>query len=95
MWVVNRRTEISFEIDRYLIIRRREGAAKAWCCECASEETMVTPDEAAALTSTSTRFLYRLIDGGSIHFDETASGLVRICLASLLNTLETSAGRSE
>ncbi len=48
---------------------------------------MLTPDEAASITSTTTRALYRLVDAGIIHFTETQAGLIRVCLPSLLQAI--------
>ena len=48
---------------------------------------MLTPDEAASITSTTTRALYRLVDAGIIHFTETQSGLIRVCPPSLLQAI--------
>jgi hypothetical protein len=78
------RAEVTVELDQYVTIQRRRGAVFDWCTECKEEVVMVTPDEAASLTSASTRSLYRLVDGGKIHFSEAPTGLIRLCLPSLL-----------
>lgn len=47
---------------------------------------MITPDEAAALCEVSTRTIYRWLESGTIHFSETASEGLLICLSSLAAT---------
>ena len=47
---------------------------------------MITPDEAAALCEVSTRTIYRWLESGGIHFSETASEGLLICLSSLAAT---------
>ena len=48
---------------------------------------MLTPDEAASITSMSTRALYQMIEAGIIHFIESDSGLIRLCLPSVASAL--------
>lgn len=45
---------------------------------------MVTPEQAAALISTSTRTIYQLLEAGYIHFTETPERALLICSNSLL-----------
>jgi len=47
---------------------------------------MITPEEAAALCEVSTRTIYRWLESGAIHFSETASEGLLICLSSLAAT---------
>ena len=82
-----RRTEIAFELEQVLVVKRRSGSVTRWCSACELEVVMLTPDEAASITSTTTRALYRLVDAGIIHFTETQSGLIRVCLPSLLQAI--------
>jgi hypothetical protein len=81
-----RRTEIAFELDQIMIVKRRKGAVSEWCLNCEEDVVMLTPDEAASITSTTTRALYRLVDAEIIHFTET-EGLIRLCLPSLLRAI--------
>ena len=82
-----RRTEIAFELEQTIIVKRRSGSASGWCNDCELEVVMITPDEAASITSMTTRALYRLVDAGIIHFTETEGGLIRLCLPSLLQAI--------
>ena len=40
---------------------------------------MVTPDEAAALTETSARAIFRRVESGELHFVETDKGALLVC----------------
>jgi hypothetical protein len=70
-----------------MVVKRRSGSVSGWCPGCELEVVMLTPDEAASITSTATRALYRLVDDGMIHFTETQAGLIRVCLPSLLQAI--------
>jgi hypothetical protein len=87
MRLKKRRTEIAFELEQTMIVKRRSGSASGWCNDCALEVVMLTPDEAASITSTTTRALYRLVDAGTIHFTETEGGLIRLCFPSVLQAM--------
>jgi hypothetical protein len=50
---------------------------------------MLPPEMAAVLSGFGARELYRLIEGGRIHFTENAVGLLRICARSLSESLPT------
>lgn len=79
-----RRTEITLETDEVVVLRRSSTAAVTrWCSVCAQAVAMITPEEAAAVLSTTPRLIYRLIESGLIHHDESSDGLVIICTGSL------------
>lgn len=83
----NRATEITIEVDQVLTISRRHRprqAAGDWCSGCGAQVLMVTPDEATSLVRFSSRAIFRMIDAEQIHFAETGSGLIRLCVTSLL-----------
>jgi hypothetical protein len=87
MRLKKRRTEIAFELEQIMVVKRRSGAISEFCSGCELEVVMLTPDEAGSITSTTTRALYRLVDAGIIHFTETQAGLIRVCLPSLLQAI--------
>lgn len=87
MRLKKRRTEIAFELEQILVVKRRRGSVSGWCNDCELEVVMLTPDEAASVTSATTRALYRMVDAGRIHFTETQSGLIRVCFPSLLQAI--------
>jgi hypothetical protein len=48
-----RRTEISLETRRYLVIRSRGGSIQSWCADCDKAVRMVTPDKQLILSHVS------------------------------------------
>jgi hypothetical protein len=80
----SRRTEITIEVDRVITVSRRHQAAGLWCSACGEEALMLTPDEATSVSRLSTRAIFKMIDTEQIHFSETTSGLIRLCLTSLV-----------
>jgi excisionase family DNA binding protein len=80
---MKRRTHITIETDRVLVIRRHGRLVMDWCAECSEQVKMITPHEAAAVTGISTRTIYRWIEADSIHFTETHEGSMLVCLNSL------------
>ena len=77
---IKRKTEVTVQTERYLIVRRRKPAFFVVCTEC--ENTLVTPEEAALLLGKRTRDIYREIEGGRLHFTELASGELLVCCCS-------------
>lgn len=71
-----------------MVVKRRIGSVSGWCSDCKVEVMMLTPDEAASITLATTRAVYRMVDAGIIHFTETQSGLIRLCLPSLLKAID-------
>ncbi len=80
---ITRRTEITIEMDRIFVIRRRGEPVQAQCAECGEQTKMVTADEAAANARVSSRTIYRWIETEKIHFMESREGALLICLRSL------------
>jgi hypothetical protein len=79
-----RRTEITVETDRVLVVRRRRGGpVTAWCPDCRNQVPMLTPDEAGAVARISMRAIYRRVEASGLHFAETPQGLLLVCLNSL------------
>jgi len=81
--VRKKRTEITIEIDEVIHLTSRCGAVRTWCAACAREVTMVTPEQAVAITSTSLRTVNRWVERESVHFRETPDGLLLLCADSL------------
>jgi hypothetical protein len=80
---VRKRTVTTIEMQQIVIVRRRGVAAHALCPVCLKEVEMVAPEEAAALMRLSVRSIYARIETGSVHFVETADGLLLLCASSL------------
>ena len=69
-----------------VIVNRPFVSPQKSCHRCTRPSGMITPDEAAALCEVSTRTIYRWLESGAIHFSETASEGLLICLSSLAAT---------
>ena len=80
---LKKRTEITLKVRQTLVVRSSRRQVAMWCAECAQPSHMLTPDEVAVLTETSTRAIYRQVEEGKLHLTETEDGLLLICLASL------------
>lgn len=80
---MRKRTVTTIEMHQIVTIRRLAGATLAWCPACLKEVEMVVPEKAAALMRLSVRSIYARIEAGSIHFQETADGLLLLCACSL------------
>ena len=78
-----KRTEITIETDRLVVLRGRKVSIVSWCRECRQQIKMVTVDEAAIIGGVSPRAIYRSIEAREIHFLERADGLLLICPRSL------------
>jgi len=55
------RTEIITETDRIILINGR-ASLTAWCAVCSKRSRLVTPEQAATITQTNARSIYRLIE---------------------------------
>lgn len=78
--------KVAVKKRRVAIINRPFVAPQRSCHRCTKPSGMITPDEAAALCEVSTRTIYRWLESGTIHFSETASEGLLICLSSLAAT---------
>lgn len=75
--------EITIETDRRFIVRRRRRARSLWCALCDEVVQMAALEDVAASIGRSAREIYRAVEAGTIHFNETAEGRLLICLPSL------------
>ena len=78
--------EVAMKKRRVVIINRSFVSPQKRCDRCTEPSGMITPDEAAALFEVSTRTIYRWLESGVIHFSETATEGLLICLSSLAAT---------
>ena len=76
-----RRMLITVEEER--VIEIRAPGRPNVRCDCGADGLMLTPEAAAASTKLTSRAIYRLVEDGSLHFKETPSGLLLVCIASL------------
>lgn len=81
------RSEVTVETESLWMIRWRGRLAHTRCVVCAGDATLISLDEAVALSRISSRGIHRLAEAGEIHFQETSEGLLLVCLDSLLREL--------
>ncbi|HYY95323.1 MAG TPA: hypothetical protein VE713_12460 [Pyrinomonadaceae bacterium] len=79
-----RRTSIVVETERLLVVRSRRARAQGWCEACGATVRMVGLEEAAIVSGRSQREIVRRVESGLLHFNESARGVLHICLDSLL-----------
>jgi hypothetical protein len=77
-----KRTEITIETRRIMVIRRRPTLLLGWCEGCSAEVRMIMPDEAARLMNVRSRLIYQWMEEGKAHFTDDPSGLL-VCAESL------------
>jgi len=86
----------AIEIHQLYVVRQQRSAAPAACHRCpTATASLVAPDEAAIVTGMSTRTIYRWVEAGSIHFQETADGSLPVCLNSFPPTEDGSPFKEE
>lgn len=78
-----RRTEITVQPKRRLVVRRGRSPVRVWCQGCGQPVQMLTAEQAAAFVGTSRRTIYRWVEAEKLHFTETSDGVVLICLDAL------------
>jgi excisionase family DNA binding protein len=78
-----RRTEITIETERLLVMSVQRESSLGWCDNCAGQVTMITPNEAAVRARISPRTIYQWVEAGKLHFTKTSEGSLFICLNSL------------
>jgi len=79
---MKKRTEVTIEIEE-AVIRNSKGPAVAWCAHCAENVRMLEAHEAAVAAGISSRAIYCEVEAGRLHFVETRSGSILVCLNSL------------
>ena len=80
---IRRRTETVVETHEVWVVRRSGEGPSAFCTACAPGAGMLRADEAARLKGVSTRTVFRWVEAGRVHFEETSEGDLFVCLASL------------
>jgi hypothetical protein len=85
-------TEITIEATESVTIRRTAGSVRIACSECDPAGEMVTLEQACALLRVGVRAICREIEIGNLHFQETESGSIFICLRSLQNAAQQISG---
>ena len=83
-----RTTQISLDFHEAVKIRTRR-VLIADCIRCHKKIRMVAANEAAMIAGLSAREIYRLVEGGQLHFIEDQNGLLYVCIESLDQLLMT------
>ena len=78
-----KRTEITIETKRLVVVTQRKVSVVSWCRQCCQPTKMITVDEAATVAGVSSRTIYRWADGETLHFTETPEGRLLICRESI------------
>lgn len=78
-----RKTEITFETERLLIVSRRPAVCEDWCEGCGRKTLWLPAQEAARAAGVSLRALCRRVEARRLHFAETEGGALFICSDSL------------
>ncbi|MEK6280727.1 MAG: hypothetical protein AABN95_10275 [Acidobacteriota bacterium] len=81
---MKRKTEITIQTRRVLIVRRPSGTTRLQCHHCGPSVEMLPAGEAAAVTSFTERAVFQLAEKGHLHSTETPDGRLFVCLNSLL-----------
>lgn len=80
---MKRTTRITAETRSLTVVRPRGGARFGRCAACGAETEELTTAEAAAVSRTTEREIFRLVEAGRVHFEETREGALLICAESL------------
>jgi hypothetical protein len=82
--MLSRRTVITFEkLERSLYHFPDSEPVLARCEGCQAEVSWLTPNQVVALTGLTLREVFRRIETDTLHFSETAPGLIHICPNSI------------
>jgi hypothetical protein len=79
---LRKRTEVTIETERLLVIRNRPQTVIR-CEQCRAEVRMLAVDQAALMMNVRSLAIYRLVETGDLHFAENAEGILLVCLNSL------------
>jgi hypothetical protein len=85
---VSKRTQITIETSRVLIIRRTR-STRARCQECAREVDVVGLEEAGVLTGMTQPLLRECAESRKWHSSESSDGALLICLDSLMKSMQS------
>ena len=80
---MKKRTEITIETERLLVVGHTTKQATDWCAACGRQVELISADEAAVRARVSSRTIFRWVESGRLHYTETPAGLLLICPYSL------------
>jgi hypothetical protein len=79
-----KRTEITIETERVLLISRRSNGSLLWCDRCARRVLMLTINEAATILRIGVDEIIRKLEDRQLHLVQRPGEPLRICPNSLL-----------
>jgi hypothetical protein len=79
-----KKTTITFETERLLVISGPRSRALNWCPRCNQLVRSVTTEDAAILADVSLAVICREVDADRLHAMPTADGAPLICLNSIM-----------
>jgi hypothetical protein len=65
---MRQRTEITWEIEETVLVRRGVTVAEAFCPKCEADVEMMPPDVVVWMTGSDEREIFRLIEMGEVYF---------------------------
>src|SRR5687768_11829950 len=80
---IRRKTAVVVHTHQVTKVHLTRQSIRAWCQPCRAEVLMLTPDEAAAITQSTARDIYRRVEAGELHSIESDDGASRVCVNSL------------
>ncbi len=81
-----RRTEITIETDRVLVIRR-QGSIPTWCSQCGCEVETVSVEDADDFSGFTREAIQDPGRAGKLHVSQGQNGQQLVCLPSLLKSI--------
>ncbi len=81
--VTRKRTEITVETERVIVIPAPTMPFHLWCQACCARVEMMTAEQAARLLQVTPRVVYRWVEAQLLHFIEEPDGRVLVCRNSL------------
>ena len=76
-----------------MLIRPGQASESVLCTGCPEQVGLLSLESAASLFGIPSRQIYRWVESGALHFQESASGHLLVCPASLQKAVQLSAGK--
>ena len=92
---MQKRTEITIETERLLVINQRHERVGLWCGHCATTLPMLTVDVASRIAGVTALEIFRLMESGKIHTGITREGRLFVCPNSIAFQLPDKSSSNE
>ncbi|MGB7924500.1 MAG: hypothetical protein WCF57_14760 [Pyrinomonadaceae bacterium] len=79
-----KRTRITVETERVLLVSSRRRVIESWCDACGRAVKLIRAEDAAFISGVGLREICRRVESNNLHYTETAERALLICLDSLL-----------